>query len=187
MAGGWTKMTRKSSYEVFSLTFWWLASFSVLHSIQKLCHFLRLIRFFLFIKRSSRVKDVCGICSGKGWYVSRQLYTRLIFWNYECVVCSLITQKKRLIQNLVYLKSPPSVTGFYQYTLFFTCLSASIYYMCLSEFIVAGQVSLIPRSKVSFWTHTIISISDIKRPRHYRWFQTKVYIKIISFFALKRT
>ena len=52
------------------------------------------------------------------------------------------------------------------------------------EFIVlfvAGQVSLIPRSKVSFWTHTISSISDIKRPQHYRRFQMKVYI--ISFFA----
>ena len=58
---------------------------------------------------------------------------------------------------------------------------------CLSEFIVAGQVSLIPRSKVSFWTPTISSISDINRPRHYRRFHTKVYIKIISFFALKRT
>ena len=58
---------------------------------------------------------------------------------------------------------------------------------CLSEFILAGQVSLIPRSKVSFWNPTISSISDIKRSRHYRRFQKKVYIKIISFFALKRT
>ena len=58
---------------------------------------------------------------------------------------------------------------------------------CLSEFTVAGQVSLIPRSKASFRTPTISSISDIKRPRHDRRFQTKVYIKIISFIALKRT
>ena len=42
------------------------------------------------------------------------IMTSLVCENYECVVFSFITQKKRLIQNLIYLKSPtPSVTGFY--------------------------------------------------------------------------
>ena len=39
-------MTHISSYEVFSLTFWRLASFSMLQNIRKLCHFLRLTSFF---------------------------------------------------------------------------------------------------------------------------------------------
>ena len=48
-------MTHKSSYEVFSLTFWWMktsyddVSFSVLQNIQKLRHFSRLTRLLLFI------------------------------------------------------------------------------------------------------------------------------------------
>ena len=62
-------MTRKSSYEVFLLTFWRMKTsyddFSVLQNIRKLRHFSRLTRFFLFIKTSSRAKDVCGICSGE--------------------------------------------------------------------------------------------------------------------------
>ena len=58
-------MTRKSSYEAFSLTLGGLASFSVLQNFRNLRHFSRLTRLFLFIKTSSRAKDVCGICSGK--------------------------------------------------------------------------------------------------------------------------
>ena len=41
------------------------ASFSVLQDFRKLRHVSRLTSFFLFIKASSRAKDVCGICSGK--------------------------------------------------------------------------------------------------------------------------
>ena len=65
-------MTLKSSYEVFSLTFWRMkTSYDNLRAFP--CYkisgnyvtFRALLVFFRFIKTSSRAKDVCGICSGK--------------------------------------------------------------------------------------------------------------------------
>ena len=51
-----------------------------------------------------------------------------------------ITQKKRLIQNLTYLKSPPSVTGFYQYAHFCTYLQVYNYYICTTNVCVCACV-----------------------------------------------
>ena len=133
MVGDWTKMTCKL-WGIFANVLanenllWQLASFFVLQNICKLRHFLRGFSSSSghLLKRRTCVESVRVRAD---MLAHSCMMTRLACWNYEYAVCSLITQKKRLIQNLIYLKSPLSTTGFYQYALFFTCLSASIYYM----------------------------------------------------------
>ena len=132
MVGGWTKMTRKLSYEVFSLTFLQMKT-----SYDDM-------RAFPCYKISGNYVTFCALRGFSS--LSRHLLERRTCVEYvrvradmlarSCMMTSMLklgmcsmqlTQKKRLIQNFIYLKSPPSVTGFYQYALFFICLSASIY------------------------------------------------------------
>ena len=108
MAGGWTRRTHKSSYEVFSLTFWWMkTSYDNLQALP--CYkisanyvtFHTLQGFYSSSKHLLEWKmRVESVQIRADMLAHNCMMTRLVCWNYECVVCSLITQKKRLIQNL---------------------------------------------------------------------------------------